>query len=154
MSRGRLVLGLVAALGASWGASVARGGGEEVGSASSIAASVAFCSRVGKSTGRLYGLADSFMLEEGRRVYGVVDLRNVPPRRELVVHLLWIRPDGKDAFKKRVSLCPEEGEARLQTSLSLSPERREPGTYRLRVFLFREFLIEGTVDLNAQEPET
>ena len=124
------------------------GGGE----ASGIA-SITFCSKVGKSSGKAYGEARSFVLEEGRRVHARVEFDGLRPREERILHLLWTDPDGRRVFRKRVVLMPEEPRAWVTTNLSLSPERREPGTYRLRVFLYRMLVADGTVELTAQLPQ-
>jgi hypothetical protein len=117
-------------------------------------ATITFCSKVGKSSGKLYGVAETFTLKNGKKVRGVIDLENVEPGRDLVVHVLWVKPNGKKAFKKRVELTPEESTARVQTSLSLSPDRRDPGVYRLKVYLFRMLLAETTVEIVSGEAES
>lgn len=119
-----------------------------------IAASITFCSKVGKSSGKLYGVADTFALKEGAKVWGVVDLDGFQPGEDLVLHLLWIKPNGKRAFAKRVVVAPDGPKARVQTALSLSPERRDPGRYRLKVYLFRMLFLEKEVELLLQEAES
>ncbi len=116
-----------------------------------IQATITFCSKVGKASGKLYGVADTFTQEEEARVRGVVDLENVQPGEEVVVHVLWVKPDGKDAFVKRVELIPDGPQARVKTSLTISPSRRPPGTYHLKVYLFRKLLTEKTVELVLPE---
>jgi hypothetical protein len=113
----------------------------------SLASTITFCSKVGKSSGKLYGVADSFVLEKGQRVRGIVDIKGARPGRELVFHLLWLTPEGKDAFMKREAVVPEETTARLETSLALDPDRRDPGTYLLKVYLFRKLLVAEPVEL-------
>ena len=96
-------------------------------------------------------MADAFVQREEEKVRGVVDLENLRPGEALVVHVLWVKPDGKDAFSKRVELVPETSEARVETSLTISPSRRPPGTYRLKVYLFRKLLAGKTVELILPE---
>jgi hypothetical protein len=114
-------------------------------------ASISFCSRVGKESGTLYGVSDVFTLRDEAKVYGVIDLTNVRPGEELVLHVLWLTPDGRDAFLKRVVVKPDGPEARVETSLSLSPRRRDPGAYRLKVYLFRMLLAEKPVEFVPAE---
>ncbi|MCK4546877.1 MAG: hypothetical protein KAW17_05460 [Candidatus Eisenbacteria sp.] len=114
-----------------------------------VGASITFCSNVGKSSGKMYGVADSFVLKSGKKLRGVVDVENAEPGEELVFHLLWVKPTGKKAFVKRVAMTPEESTTRFQTSLSLNPEKREAGTYLLKVYLFRKLLVAREVDLQS-----
>jgi hypothetical protein len=119
---------------------------EAAGAGHRPAAAITFCAKVGKSSGTLYGVADSFPLKEEDRVTGVVDLTDCRPGEMLVFHILWLRPDGRGAFLKRVEIVPDGPEARIESSLSLSPKRRDPGTYHLKVYLFRMLLAEKPVE--------
>jgi hypothetical protein len=99
----------------------------------------------------MYGVADSFLLEKGQRARGIVDVKGAKPGEELVFHLLWVKPNGKDAFMKREVVVPEESSFRLQTSLSLDPERRPPGTWLLKVYLFRKLFAHESVEFVAPD---
>ena len=113
--------------------------------AADVEGTVTFCSKIGESSGRLYGVADAFPLGD-ERVYGVVDVVNLPPGKEQEFHLLWKGPDGKTTFLKREVLTPEKSEARLTSALSLSPKRRDPGVYTLCVYRYRTLLVEKSVE--------
>ena len=71
-------------------------------------ARVTLCRKVGKKTGKRIGIATSFQIapwKEGQKakkqyVNGVVDFENVEPGRVYPVHLVWIKPGGKEMFRK------------------------------------------------------
>ena len=118
--------------------------------AADVQGTITFCTKIGESSGRLYGVAEAFPLGD-ERVYGVVDVVNLPQGKEQEYHILWIGPDGKTTFLKREVLTPEKSEARLTTALSLSPKRRDPGIYRLCVYRYRMLLVEKSVEFTKAE---
>ena len=63
-------------------------------------ASVTLCRKVGSKSGRRIGVGDEFKMDEKSSVRAFVDFTNVKPERPYTVHLVWIRPDGKEMFRK------------------------------------------------------
>ena len=84
-------------------------------------AELVFCRRVGAKTGKRLDVGDSFVMDtdkNSRYVYGFVDLRNVPPGRERQVHLVWIRPDGNELFRRFGTVQVEPDSAGWRTQLT------------------------------------
>ncbi|NLN94651.1 MAG: hypothetical protein GX128_00540 [Bacteroidales bacterium] len=50
--------------------------------------------------------------------------------------------DGSSFFKKRVSFIPNSKSSVTASSISITLEKRETGSYSVRVFLFDELLAE------------
>jgi hypothetical protein len=86
--------------------------GEAAPEDTSFSASITFCRKVSRKTGRPIGEGDSFVIRPRSHVNALVDFHNATPGRTHVVHLVWVRPDGKDIFRKyaEVRVQPAGGE--------------------------------------------
>jgi len=109
-----------------------------------ISAKVTFCSKVSRKTGKRTGTNHIFALSENADVFAVVDLRNCDfnNQNSLLFHVDWIDPNGNSFFQKRIDLTPADSSTVLHSSISLNPDKREPGRYLFRVYLFRELIAE------------
>lgn len=65
-----------------------------------FAASVTMCRKVGGKTGRRIGAGHEFQMGKKSHVVGLLDCENVRPERPYTVHLVWVRPDGREMFRK------------------------------------------------------
>ena len=64
---------------------------------------VTFCRRIGSKTGKRIAINDSFEIKEGKKykyVHGLVDLTGIPVGAEHQVHLVWVKPDGKEMYRR------------------------------------------------------
>jgi hypothetical protein len=98
-----LCLALLLCLGAGCADDSVRAVREGVPSPDGLAAELSFCRRVGSKTGKRIETGDTFEIREGDRyayVYGFLDLAGVPADRDLQLHLVWIRPDGRELFRR------------------------------------------------------
>jgi len=140
-------------------------------------ASITFCKRVGKKTGRYIGRGHDFTMAEKSYVHGMVDFTNVPCDRTQSIHLVWIKPDGRELYRryaevlvtqtsdgyftltkwldaedlgylKEVSHETDEARFTLSSRLNTSKvKEREVGRYKLRVYWNRELLLEDSFQL-------
>ena len=122
--------------------------------AEGISAKITFSSRLSQKTGRQSAISDVFTLKEEEYVYALIDLENrmnnLPG--EMMFHIDWTDPGNRSVFLKRIDLLPGDSLSALSSSLSISPEKRQPGEYLLRVYLFRELIAEKRFILcNEQE---
>jgi hypothetical protein len=119
-----------------------------------LRASITFCRKVSEKTGKPIGASQVFTMREKGKVRALVHLENplALGERELMFHLVWIRPDGKEFYTKRIDLDPTGSDAALVGSISIPPGRRDPGIYRLQVFLFRELIAEKSFELRSADP--
>ncbi len=82
-----------------------------------------------RKTGERLGVARTFRVEQDRQVRSVVRLRNLRPGAELLVHVLWLNPDGKEVYTKEVHVRPHDWQdealrAELARSfITLDPEQ-------------------------------
>jgi hypothetical protein len=69
-------------------------------------------------------------------------------------HLEWLSPDGETVYKKRIDWAPNSSTATLKSSIAIDPDRRSPGRYSFRVYLFRELMAEKRFELRADSTAT
>jgi len=62
----------------------------------------------------------------------------------------WIGPDGKSFYKKRVVYTTSNPFFTVSNSISISPEKRQPGTYTLQVTFRKKIIAEQKFELVAQ----
>jgi hypothetical protein len=147
--------------------------------ADSFRAEITFCRRVSRRSGQRLGVGHEFRIAEKSYVRAFVDFAGVEPQRIHSVHLVWIRPDGRELFRKyaEISVAPQEQGYRtsvcwldaedhayrreeeqtatvpgfsLDSSLDISADRsRDLGEYRLRIYWNRELLLEAPFSVLA-----
>ena len=147
-------------------------------------AEITLCRRVGRRSGRPIGQSEEFRIDEKSAVHGVVRFDQVDPGRTHTVHLVWVKPDGKESYRRYADVVvidrladqaaadeipPEEryeslitwkkaedlhyarGESvigaepgfTLSSKFNISTDKqRDPGEYRLQVYLDRRLLLE------------
>lgn len=63
-------------------------------------ATVTLCRKVGTKSGRRIGAGHEFDMSEKSYVRAFADFTNLKTDRPYTVHLAWIRPDGREMFRK------------------------------------------------------
>jgi hypothetical protein len=109
-----------------------------------ITAQITFCRKINKLSGKPIESESVFAIRENETVYSLIDISspNRDDDRPLMFHLQWIDPEGNSIFLKRIDLYPEDSSSTFKSSISASPDKRQPGDYRLRFYLFRELIAE------------
>lgn len=102
-----------------------------------------------KNTGTPIGAGTVFKIKEKEILRAVVELDPKPSasKRISMFHLDWIGPNGKSLFLKPFYIAPGDTVQDLLSSISLAPEGRQPGNYKLRVYYFRELIAEKAFEL-------
>lgn len=138
---------------------------------------ITFCERVSKKSGKRIRQGHSFVMGENSYVHGLVDLQNLPPGRTHSIHLVWLKPDTHELYRRYAEVRTESTPGGYRSSivwldaedfgyrreeiqengkpivtlgsrLNTSLKRdRMPGHYTLRVYLNREFLVEEGFEL-------
>ncbi len=121
--------------------------------AGDISAKITFCRKISKKTGKLIDTGTVFTISNDEMVHAVVDLENRQAYKDeiLMLHLEWINQDGSELFRKRIDLAPADSASVLKSSISISPDKRQPGEYLLQVYLFRELIAEKKFSLLQEE---
>ncbi|MCD4734582.1 MAG: hypothetical protein K8R53_00935 [Bacteroidales bacterium] len=118
-----------------------------------ISGSVTLCRKYSKKSGKRIGIDFVFVIKKKARVRAFIDLegRFVNENLELVFHVDWIGPDGKSFYRKKIEMPPDDSSTVFRSSVSITPEKRQPGDYQLRVFLFNELLAEKQFKLQEEK---
>ncbi len=77
------------------------------------------CRKVSRKSGRRIGAGQEFKVTKKSYVRAFVDFENVQTDRPYTVHLVWIRPDGKEIFRKYADVRQANGaEGEFQTVIN------------------------------------
>jgi hypothetical protein len=125
-------------------------------SVNGIEAIITFCERISKQTGDPIKAGTTFAIKENAKVYTVVDLinRKFHKDKDLMFHIDWLDSSGNSLFKKRIDLKTDDSSSTLMSSINISPDKRQPGNYSFRVYLFRELIAEKKFELIIQMKDT
>ncbi len=83
-----------------------------------FAVTTTLCRKVGRKSGRRIGAGHDFKVAMKSYVRALVDFQNVKPDRVYTVHLVWIRPDGREMFRKYAEVRQAAtGSAEYQTQI-------------------------------------
>ena len=121
-----------------------------------IEAKITFCEKVSKKTGDPIKAGTVFPIKENTKVSAVIDLNNRESYRGklLMFHVDWLDSSGHSLFKKRIDLPTNDSSSTLISSINISPDKRQPGYYFLRVYLFRELIAEKSFTLTATNKDS
>ena len=113
---------------------------------------ISFCRNVYKKTGKRIGEGTVFTIRENENVRAFADLENCffHNQRDLMFHLDWIDANGNSVYKKQIILSPLDSTSSVSSTFSIGPDKRQPGTYMLRVYLYRELIAEKYFTLLAE----
>ena len=116
-----------------------------------VNAAITLCRKIGEKSGRPIGAGQAFSLKPDAKVVALVGLENREAlgRRDLMFHLEWLSPEGDIVYKKRIDYAAGDSTAALKSSIAIDPDRRSPGRYSFRVYLFRELIAEKRFELRA-----
>jgi len=145
---------------------------------------VELCRKVSRKSGRRIGVQDEFEVRNRAYVHAFADFRNVRPGRDYTVHLVWIKPGGKELFRKFFEVRQTPGEEgfetvinwldaedlhkiRTETQVSETPDftldsrynisarrERKPGLHHFRVYLDRALVYEKPFTVLGPDPTT
>jgi hypothetical protein len=108
---------------------------------------------VDKKTGEPVGIDSVFTIREKGKVRAAIRLTNrqASGDLELAFRLNWTGPDGKSFYSKQVDLPQGDTTTIINSSISITPDKRQPGKCRLQVFLFDEMIAEKGFELSLAE---
>jgi len=120
-----------------------------------VVAEVTLCRYVSKKSGKPIGAGQTFTIGEKSKVRALVALEGVPGagQRPLDFHLVWLGPERREFYTKRIEHAAGENGDVLESAVSMRPGKREPGDYAVQVYLFRELLAEKRFEVVAPAAE-
>jgi hypothetical protein len=114
-----------------------------------ISAKITFSRFLAQKSARQSAISTLFPIKEDGNVYAVIELENRLKQtgRPLMFHIDWIDPENKSFYKKQIDLAPGDSTVSLVSSVSVSTDKRLPGKYMVRIYLFRELMVEKYFEL-------
>ena len=114
-----------------------------------VVAQITFCRKISKKSGKIIGEGTSFEIKKKNKVLALVKLKNLvlAEDKKLRVYFEWIGPNNSSFFRKRVDLVIKDSTETLESSISISPKKREPGIYSLRIYLSKNLLAKKKFEL-------
>lgn len=109
-----------------------------------IKADIIFFKNIDKETGIIKGVDTVFEIKKKGILRVKIDLSGtgIYKDEELPFRMEWYSPDGKSFYDKKVMVSPSDTTASFTGSISITPDKREPGEYALKVYLFDEIVGE------------
>ncbi len=101
--------------------------------------------RKNPETGKPTGTSGTFTLMKEAYLHARLNTDSLPHTKAYQLHFQWINPDGESFYTKEV--IDTAGHIEPESAISLNPETRPPGKYRLRIYYYRELLAEKSFEL-------
>ncbi len=123
------------------------------GTANHIEADIIFYKSLDKETGEMNGIDTVFEIRKKGILRARVNLRNmgIYEDDELPFRMEWYGPDGKSFYDKKMMVNPADTVATLNGSVSITPDKRQPGDYELRVLLFDDIIVKRRFFLRSED---
>lgn len=117
-----------------------------------ISAKITLFRKFDKKTKEQIGVGTVFFLREKANIRASIDIENqiTYGDQELMFHIDWINAEGKSIYLKRIDLAADDTNSTFSSSISISPEIREEGTYTIQLFFFRELIAEKKFEILPQ----
>ena len=108
-----------------------------------------------KKTGKIIGAGTVFTIKKKAKVRAIIDLENRDDYldNELKFKVEWIGPDSNSFYSKLIDLSPGDSSSTLKSSISITPKKRQPGNYILRVYLYKTLFAEKKFELHSKSPK-
>ena len=119
-----------------------------------ITANIILFRKIGKKTGKMIGAGTVFTIKQKAKVRACIDLENRDDylNDELKFTVEWIGPDSNSFYSKKFNLSPSDSSSSIKSSISNTPEKRQPGNYIFRVYLYKTLLAEKKFELRSKSP--
>lgn len=117
-----------------------------------ISADILLCKKISEKTGKPIGAGIEFTIKEKAKVKAVVSFnkQDVKTNEQMKFYFEWIGPDGKSFYKKRIVYTTSSPTFTLTNSISISPEKRIPGIYEVRIIYKKKIIAEKKFELTDQ----
>jgi uncharacterized protein YcfL len=118
----------------------------------SITANIILCKKISKKTGKPIGVGTVFTIDDKAKVKAVVNFQKqeIKTNEQLKFYFNWIGPDGKSFYKKRMVYTTSNPSFTLTNSISITPGKRQPGSYILRISFRKKIIAEQKFELVDQ----
>jgi hypothetical protein len=80
-----------------------------------------------------------------------IEKQDIKTNEQMKFYFNWIGPDGKSFYKKRIVYTTSNPFFTISNSISITPEKRLPGKYKLRVSYSKKIIAEQKFELVLPE---
>jgi hypothetical protein len=117
-----------------------------------IEANIILCRKLSKKTGKPIGTGTIFTIKDEAKVKAIVSFekQEIKTNEQMKFYFEWIGPDGKVFYKKRVVYTTSNPSFSISNSISITPEKRQPGIYTLQIVFRKKIIAEQKFELIAQ----
>jgi len=116
-----------------------------------IKADIILCRKISKKTGKPIGEGTIFTIKDKANVKAIVSFnkQDIKTDEQMKFYFNWIGTDGKSFYKKRLVYTTSNPSFTISNSISITPEKRQPGTYTLQVVFHKKIIAEQKFELLA-----
>ena len=120
--------------------------------ADGVSVEVNFFKKINNQNNKRTGKGIVFTIKEKANIYAEVDIKTRLSNKgeNIMIHLDWIDPEGKSLFIKQFYLPANDTITSLISSISISPDKRNPGNHTLQVYYFRELIADKKFELRPE----
>jgi hypothetical protein len=125
--------------------------------AENIKANIIICRKVSKKTGKAIGTDTTFTIKAKGNLSALIFIETHDKSSNQPMKLLidWIGPNDSSFYKKKIEFLPDDFTSTISSSISISPEKRKPGTYTVRVSFRKKIIAEQKFQLTVKtKPES
>ncbi|HEY6435601.1 MAG TPA: hypothetical protein VIY47_03360, partial [Ignavibacteriaceae bacterium] len=117
-----------------------------------IKADIILCKKISKKSGKPIGEGNVFTIKDKANVRAIVNIekQEIKTNEQFKFYLKWIGPDGKSFYNKRVIYTTSNPSFTISNSISITPEKRQPGIYTLQIIFRKKIIAEQKFELLAQ----
>jgi hypothetical protein len=111
---------------------------------------ITLCKGISKKDGRLIGSGNKFEIKDKAKVLALIKIENKDSISfPLVFHADWVGPNDSSFYRKKIEVASDTNS--FTSSISISPDKRQPGQYRFQIFLFEKLIGEQNFTLTKLE---
>jgi len=106
--------------------------------------SIILCKKISKKTGKPIGVDTIFTMGDKAKVKAIVNFEKaeIKTNEQMKFYFNWIGPDGKIFYKKRIVYTTSNPIFSLSNSISISPEKRIQGNYKIQIVYKKKIIAE------------
>jgi len=115
-----------------------------------ITADIILYRKMEKKTGKMIGAGTVFTIKNKAKIRAIIEVENRDAylNNELKFKVEWIGTDSNSFYSKKIALSPGDSSSTIKSSISITPEKRQPGNYIFRVYLYKTLLAEKKFELH------
>ena len=121
--------------------------------AENISARITFYRKINSKTGKLIDAGKIFTIQDKGSVFASINLTNRDSsiNQPLTFVADWVGPDDSSFYRKKINVTPNSSSFTISSSISISPKKRLPGNYKLKIYLEDNLIAEDSFKLVNQD---